>query len=253
MEARGEALFSSFRDFENQASHGNLNKEGEVMPEPSFVVNLNGDLLSRANLYKWIREFLRVNGMQESGYFMEFGILNGEGMIQAYRILRGIITTYFGFDSFAGLPKLSNQDLKSGLMTPMLYEGNFKGGIQETVRENILQCTGMEEKQLILTPGYFSDSLKQFNKDLLKGQGDLMVCYVDCDLYSSSKDVFEFIEPLAITGTWLLLDDYWLYRGHPDHGQRKAFDEWMHNSVRLGYTDYGNFNGYGKAVILYEK
>jgi O-methyltransferase len=76
---------------------------------------------------------------------------------------------------------------------------------------------------------------------------------VDCDLYSSSKEVFEFIEPLAITGTWLLLDDYWLYRGHPDHGQRKAFDEWMRSSKRLGYSDYANFNGYGKAVILYEK
>lgn len=223
------------------------------MPEPSYVVNLNGDLLARANLYKWIREFLRVNSMQEKGYFMEFGILNGEGMIQAYRILRGMLNTFYGFDSFSGLPALTVQDKKGEHLTPMLHEGNFNGNVKRSVEENILKCTGMLHEQLILTEGYFSESLKKMDVNSLKDKGALLVCYVDCDLYSSTKDVFEFIEPLVTTGTWLLLDDYWLYRGHPDHGQRKAFDEWMNNSDRLGYSEYSNFNGYGKAVILYEK
>ena len=223
------------------------------MPEPSFVVSLNGDLLSRGNIYKWIREFLRVNSMQETGYFMEFGILNGEGMIQAYRMLRGMMTAFFGFDSFSGLPPLSDQDKIAEPMTPLLHQGNFRGGRKETVQENILKCTGMPPDQLFLAEGYFSESLNGFEMSRVRDKGKLLVCYVDCDLYSSSKEVFDFIEPLVTTGTWVLLDDYWLYRGHPAHGQRKAFDEWMNHSKRLGYSDYGNFNGYGKAVILYEK
>jgi len=223
------------------------------MPEPSYVINLNGDMLTRANQLKWIREFLRVNSMQNQGYYMEFGILNGEGMIQAYRVLRGMINTFYGFDSFSGLPKLSDKDENAKDLTPMLSSGNFHGADKTSVENHILQCTGIPMENLVLTEGVFSDSLKRFDRTGIKEKGDLLVCYVDCDLYSSSRDVFEFINPLVTTGTWLLLDDYWLYRGHPGHGQRKAFDEWMDKSDRLGYSDYGNFNGYGKAVILYEK
>jgi len=223
------------------------------MQEPSYTSTLNGDILSRANLFKWIREFIRVNSLQKNGYYMEFGILNGEGMIQAYRILRGMINHFFGFDSFSGLPRLSNVDKKGENLTPIFYEGNFCGGTKEEVEKNIIKSTGIPDDQLTITPGYFTESLKQFDHQTLKNKGDLLVCYVDCDLYSSSKDVFVFIEPLVTTGTWLILDDYWLYRGHPQYGQRKAFEEWINNSDRIGYSDYGNFYGYGKAVILYEK
>ena len=224
------------------------------MQEPSYVATLNGELLSRANLFKWIREFIRVNSLQNSGYYMEFGILNGEGMIQAYRVLRGILNHFFGFDSFSGLPVLSNEDKNGKKLMPIFFEGNFCGGEKEDVEKNIIKCTGISCSQLTLIDGVFNESLKNFDKKkMLQDKGKLLVCYVDCDLYSSSKDVFNFIESLVTTGTWLILDDYWLYRGHPQYGQRKAFEEWINNSEKLGYSDYGNYNGYGKAFLLYEK
>jgi hypothetical protein len=51
----------------------------------------------------------------------------------------------------------------------------------------------------------------------------------------------------------LLLDDYWAYRGSPMHGQRRAFDEWMATSSRIGATEYASYGGFCKAFILHEK
>ncbi|QIR37983.1 hypothetical protein HCG51_15590 [Tolypothrix sp. PCC 7910] len=76
---------------------------------PSILPALNSDLLKRANLFKFIREFIEASNMPD-GYYMEFGVLNGEAMIDAYRQFRGVVSYYLGFDSFEGLPDLTESD-----------------------------------------------------------------------------------------------------------------------------------------------
>lgn len=220
--------------------------------EPSFYPTLHGDIVSRVNLYKWVREFFRASSFKP-GYYLEFGVLNGEATLDAYRMLRGYLTHMYGFDSFCGLPNLSDQD-KAGLdLMPTFHASNFQSSTIDAVYETIIAQSGMKRDMLTLTEGFFSDSLPKFDIQAFSGKGDCLICYVDCDLYSSSWDVFHFIEPLVTTGTWLLLDDYWCYRGSPNHGQRKAFEEWISQSNIIGATEYCNFKGWGKAFIIYEK
>ena len=76
---------------------------------------------------------------------------------------------------------------------------------------------------------------------------------VDCDIYSSAVDVFAFLTDILRTGTWLLIDDWWCYRGDPTLGVRRAFDEWLNDNGRVGVTLYDNFNGFSRAYICYEK
>lgn len=220
--------------------------------KPSILPTLNGDLLKRANLFRFIREFLQVTDMPH-GYYMEFGVLNGEAMIDAFRQLRGVPSHYFGFDSFQGLPDLQPSDEEAREHSPNFYKGNFKSMTRDYVKANILSCSRMLEDELTLVEGYFSDVLAGFDKALLHENGVPLCIYIDCDLYSSTVDVLRFIDDLVVTGTWLLFDDYWFYRGSPLHGEQRAIREWISDHPRIGLSSYCNFNGCGRAFIVFEK
>ena len=55
---------------------------------PSWYPTVQGDLLSRVNLFRWIREWARAHEIDDFDYF-EFGVLNGESVVEAIRQLRG--------------------------------------------------------------------------------------------------------------------------------------------------------------------
>lgn len=221
--------------------------------EPRYVATVDGNLLSKANLLRFIRAFNYSHEMPH-GYFMEFGVLNGQGLIEAYGVLRGILTCMYGFDTFAGLPHLSEEDEKGLKLTPQFYHGNFQSLAAKNIADYVRGSTsGITDETLKLIEGVFSETLSAFDLTSLQAHGPCLAVNVDCDLYSSSKDVFAFLDKIVTTGTWLLLDDYWTYRGSPNFGQRKAFDEWMASSSRIGTTFYGNYNGFSRAYICYEK
>ena len=225
------------------------------MPEQShasYYPQISGDLVSRVNLFMWVREFLR-NCDFEKGYYMEFGVLNGESIIDAYRQLRGHLTHVYGFDSFLGLPVLTDDDEIAGEKMPAYREGNFQSLDKVSVAKVIQSNCRIPEDKLTLIEGFFEDSLPAFDAQLLNDKGPLLCCYIDCNLFSSTKIVLDFIEDKVVEGSWLFFDDYWCNRGSPKLGQRRAISEWLANSSRVGLSDYGNFRGFGKAFIVYEK
>ncbi len=220
--------------------------------EPSIYGLVDGDLLGRTNLLRWIREFVRGSQMGP-GYYMEFGVLNGESMVDAYRQLRGCLSHLYGFDSFAGLPELDASDQRGAALMPSFYAGNFKGMRKDLVFESVVNACRMPRERLTLVEGIFSNSLPLFDKTQLVHQGVPLCINIDCDLYSSTLDVLGFIEDLIVDGTWILLDDFWTYRGNPNFGPQKAFIDWLRDNPRVGATPYGNYRGFGRAFIAYRK
>lgn len=55
---------------------------------PSWYPTVDGNPIGRTNLLRWIREWARAHEITEFDYF-EFGVLNGESIIDAVRQLRG--------------------------------------------------------------------------------------------------------------------------------------------------------------------
>lgn len=221
--------------------------------EPRYHSTVSGGLPSRVSVLQFIRAFMYSSNIPDS-YIMEFGVLNGASIIEFYNILRGKLTHIYGFDSFEGLPKLSSEDESALELMPSFYQGNYKSGSAEFVENNILSNTGgLKREAVSLIPGFYEQTLPKFEKNKLAEQGTCILAHVDCDLYSSSCEVFEFLDDIVETGTWLLLDDYWCYKGSPQHGQRKAFEEWMSKSTRVGATDYCSYNGFSKAFIMHLK
>lgn len=220
---------------------------------PSYYPQVSGDLLSRVNLFKWYREFLRNTGM-EKGYYIEFGVLNGESIVDVYRQLRGHLTHIFGFDSFGGLPPIVNEDDKSGQkVMPITSEGNFKSLTKDEVSKLIALSCRIPPQELTLVEGFFEESLPKFDQEQFKDKGPLLGCYIDCTLYSATRLALEFIQDKIVDGTWLFFDDYWCYRGSPKFGPRKAIAEWLEKHDHLGISEYSNFRGFGKAFIAHRK
>jgi len=220
--------------------------------KPSYRPLIHGDIVKRANLFRYIRDFIEMQNM-ETGCYMEFGILNGECMIDAYRQFRGMTSHFYGFDSFEGLPELSNEDQFSAKLTPIFSKGNYTSMKQEFVRESILSSCRMLSEELTLTKGFFNESLPAFSSSAENNKvKPINIAYIDCDLYSSTVDVLKFIEDKVVSGTWILFDDYWCYRGSPMHGQQKAIREWLDRYKRIGLQPYCNFDGWGRAFIVYE-
>jgi O-methyltransferase len=214
---------------------------------PSFNPQISGDLLSRINLLLFIREWARVHSIRPYCIF-EFGVLNGESIVEMIRILRGDLYEVYGFDTFMGIPELEKSDLGEISIMPSFKQGNFQSSTYETVRQFILGASDIDSKRLHLLQGDFREGLKKFELSLQSVFP--LVFHVDCDIYSSSLAALEFVEKYAHDGSWLLLDDYWCFRGNPKMGQRRAFEEIFNSSTRIIASPYENYRGLGRAFIL---
>ena len=66
--------------------------------------------------------------------------------------------------------------------------------------------------------------------------------HVDCDLYSSTKTVFDVLGDRVVAGTIIQLDDYFNYPGW-QQGEHKAFQEFVESRQLtfeyLGYYRHG--------------
>lgn len=146
---------------------------------------------------------------------LEFGVFSGES-IRLIRQTLGLEYSIFGFDTFTGLPE---DWIGTGL--PQGYF-NCDGNIPNI--ENV-----------ILIKGNFSETLPEFLK--YNNNEPCALIHIDCDLYSSTKTIFEYITPSISEGTIIVFDE-WFYAS--DHGlenlcEQKAFYEWV-LSYKIDFT-----------------
>ena len=79
-----------------------------------------------------------------------------------------------------------------------------------------------------LHKGWFADTLPNFVKD---HNEKVAFVHVDCDLYSSTKTIFEFLADTIGPGTVILFDEYFNYPGWRAH-EYKAFQEFVASRSR---------------------
>jgi len=91
-----------------------------------------------------------------------------------------------------------------------------------------------------IVPGYFEESLRDTASDNLPQ--NISLAYVDCDLYSSTKSVLEFLTPRMKHGMIIAFDDYYCWSPSQLSGERKACTEYFRNNgkwVLLPFIKYG--------------
>jgi O-methyltransferase len=163
-----------------------------------------------------------------TGYYFEFGSYGARTMRMAHDVFRHAFDwTYVSFDSFEGLPNVPAEETQ-GLWTD--------GLLAMTEEEFVRRCLrhGVPRERLRTVKGFYDESLTpQLRDELLPGR--CRVALIDCDLYRSTVPVLEFLVPFLDVGSVIIFDDWFLFHGDPDQGERLAFAEFQRRHPDLHF------------------
>lgn len=153
---------------------------------------------------------------------MEFGVRKGETVnLIAEAFPNKFI---YGFDSFEGLPEDWRYDSRFDLQ-----KGAFNlNGYLPPVRKNVR-----------LIKGWFNETLPEFVKSHPE---PCAFIHVDCDIYSSTKTIFDNLKNQIVSGTVIAFDEYFNYPGR-QQGEYKALMEFVaENNLEFEYIARTNFS-----------
>ncbi len=150
---------------------------------------------------------IAIEHISIDGTYLEMGVFKG-GTINfiANQRPNNII---HGFDSFEGLPEAWERE-----DTNYFQKGTFALKGLPAVAFNVK-----------LYKGWFSETLPIFKKNILKNQ-PIAFMHIDCDIYSSTKTIFDLLGDNIIPGTILSFDELYNYPGFENH-ELKAFFEFL--------------------------
>jgi hypothetical protein len=132
------------------------------------------------------------------------------------------------FDSFEGLPP------KKGVEDdhPDWSAGSFAhtvDDIKKVLREERMDPEGSENVRFV--KGFYENTLTpELRQKLMDSPPDIVT--IDCDYYSSTKTVLDWLRPILRSGSLLYFDDIWSFDGNPNRGELKAINEF--NGLREG-------------------
>ena len=183
------------------------------------------------------------------GDYLEFGVFTGSSFTHSIRCSRKMEKIFpgvknckfYGYDSFEGFGELQEIDTHA-FYTDENFETSY-----ENVFKRVSKCAGTYKFKLL--KGFFNETLKNGAK--ADGIDMARVIFIDSDTYSSSKEALDYSIPTIQTGTYVILDDYFSYKGDENKGVAKAFNEFL---------DIGNFSarrvldyGMGGSVFVISK
>jgi len=141
---------------------------------------------------------IALNAATLDGLVLEFGVYNGKSI---RRIASLVNQRVHGFDSFEGIPEAWNDEPK----------GSYSAQGQLPLVPN----------NVTLHPGWFSETLPAF---VAQSNDPVRFLHIDCDLYSSTKTVFENLAARIVSGTVIVFDEFIGYKSWQDD-EFKAFIE----------------------------
>lgn len=165
------------------------------------------------------------------GDYFEFGCHSGYGLSIFHRLISSHNMNnvrFFAFDSFEGFPTITGtddyHDYKQGMLAYRIED------FQQVLKVNRMS-------NVIPVKGFFQDVLT----DELRNRYEMnhaAIVFIDCDLYSSTKVVLEFIKNMLQTGTIVVFDDYWIYRGDRNRGEQKALYDFQEKYPNIQFREY---------------
>ena len=195
------------------------------------------------------------------GDYLEFGCFRGDSFIRAYNMITSAIeewssfkrTSYaytnmerakdafkkvkkfrrrfIAFDSFDGLPEIEGVDNGH----PHFAKGRYD--CTETEFRKIISRAGVKLDDVVIVPGFYENTLhSKLKKDINLEKAAIVM--IDCDLYTSTKMVLNFITDLISDGTIIIFDDWFSYKANPNKGEQKACNEWLEKKPEIHLVPY---------------
>jgi hypothetical protein len=213
---------------------------------PPSVLNKMGSLLNYFYTGRWMNqrgfspkvrvrdriELIRTVAQgiaDQEVLYLEFGVWKGESMELWSKLLTNPASRLHGFDSFEGLPEACDHLSASGRPFP-------KGALSTSGLVPQISDTRVK-----FFKGWFEDTLPLYNFV----PGDVLVVFLDADLYSSTIYVLKALLPHLKVGTIIYFDEFW-----DTQHEQKAFTEFIEET---GMNFEPLVADYGTRHIAFER
>ena len=184
-----------------------------------------------------------VNGI--SGDYVEFGSWGGNTLRVAYEEARDahIPRHLWAFDSFEGLPSpADDRDNHPGWSAG----GTGQGGVEEFRRA--CDAHGIPRDAYTTVTGYYDAVLPTLLGD--DAPHDIAVVYIDCNMYSSTVSVLDFLAPRLKAGMIVAFDDYYCWSPAGVSGERSALSEFLDTHPQWHFERYKDIHRSGVAFVV---
>ena len=183
-------IYNKFEDYlQSIGSSPEIIFDPNPSPEKHKVYGHNYGIIQRGVQLSIENE----NSTMKDGLWLEFGVYSGITINSIARIAKH--REIFGFDSFLGLPEVWR-----GMPTDVF---NRDGGTPDV------------ESNVTLISGWFNDTIPKF---LSENKSDyISFLHIDCDIYSSTTEVFNNFHDKIKKGTVILFDELYNYPEWKDH------------------------------------
>jgi O-methyltransferase len=184
----------------------------------------------RRSIFLSIARFQHIN-RPIPGYYFEFGCNEANTMRMAWDSFHHLFDfTYVGFDSFEGLPEITQIDQQD-----IWAKGKLAFAEKRFVERVVSH--GVPAEKLKTVVGFYDRSL---TKDLAQNflPKKAAVIYIDCDLYASTVSVLHWIPPFLQIGTVIVFDDWNCFSADPNRGERRAWNEFLQANKNLRFEPF---------------
>lgn len=181
-----------------------------------------------------------------AGDYLEFGVFKGASLVNAWEVASRYGQNemrFHVFDSFSGLPDPSLSDVDQ--------DGEFAKGEFSYDRadfERNLRRAAVDFSRLTITEGFYDVTLQRPPSEL--GIKTAAIVWIDCDLYSSTVSVLDFVTNLLVDGSVLIFDDWHCFHSRPDRGEQRACAEWLERNPDIRLRPYRDFHWAGSSFIV---
>eukprot|EP01041_Mallomonas_annulata_P011188 gene11188-23375_t len=200
----------------------------EILPVPedpdyqSFITEFRRNLSTKVVHQHLLTHVLETYSFEKNDLILEFGVWMGSSINNIARHLPESVIV--GFDSFEGLP----EDW-SGLFVKGSF--NMQGHVPAVL------------PNVALMKGWFTDTIPQFKRAAkarvmdVEGVGKVVekeseielphrigLLHIDCDLYSSTKTVFNSFKSNIRRGTIIIFDELLNFDGYERHEMRALYE-----------------------------
>jgi O-methyltransferase len=205
-----------------------------------LVSGINPAVIHNIEKYFALKKVHYLSAVEDiEGDYLEFGVFKGSSFCHSIRCAHSLkkihpsvkSTRFYGFDSFEGFGDLLEDDVHS-FYTNENFETNY-----EFVDNRVRKMS--KSSEYILIKGFFNETLRLGAE--YHGIKKTRIVFIDSDTYSSSIDALRFVLPTIQEGSYIILDDFFSYKGSKEKGVAKAFEEFVKegNLLVRRVMDYG--------------
>ena len=183
---------------------------------------------------------------EEIGDYLEFGVFNGNSMASLHEARQKMLIKQmrlFGFDAFEGLSAGAEKE-DGGVWKKGFYACSLEQTHHCLIRRNI------SPDDIYWIKGWYDQTLTNDTAKKFDIQ-NIGIAFIDCDTYSSSKSVLDFLTPLIKQPLIVCLDDWKLNDlDLKNMGEYRSFNEFLEKNPHLKAQEIKSYNRKSKSFLI---